>query len=972
MTDAGPLQPPRKTLYRKAVGARLEKLLAVVFALFALLGVNSVYLAAVTLAEYARGETVQNYFYQVMFLGHLALGLLITLPVILFGIFHIYNTHNRPNRRAVIAGYALFTSAIALLVTGFLLMRLDVFGVSLEVRDPGARRFFYWIHVGAPLAVVWLFILHRLAGRQIKWKIGLAWLAVACAFAVGMVFLHSQDPKQWGVEGPASGEQYFFPSLARTASGNFIPADTLMMDEYCKQCHPDIFGKWYHSAHRLASFNNPAYLFSVRETRKVALERDGNVQAARFCAGCHDIVPFFSGAFDDPEFDDVNHPTAQAGITCTACHAITHLNSRRGNSDYTIEEPSHYPFAFSDNPFLQWVNRQLVKSKPAFHKKTFLKPLHKTAEFCGGCHKVHLPEELNQYKWLRGQNHYDDYHLSGVSGHGVASFYYPPKAKHDCNGCHMNLMASTDFGAAVRDESDELKVHDHQFPSANTAIPFLLGAPQEVIDAHQKFNEGVLRVDLFALREQGTLAGKLHAPLRPELPELVPGERYLLDAVVRTVKMGHPFTQGTADSNEVWLELTLKSGARVIGKSGGLGQDREVDPWSHFINVYMLDREGKRIDRRNAQDIFVALYNHQIPPGAADVVHYAFDVPADVSESLTVEVVLNYRKFDTTYMRLFQGEQFDGNDLPIMELARDTLTLPVRGTSAPGQEGKPAPGHKPAPEHKIEPWERWNDYGIGLLRKAGDSGMAGELRQAEEAFKQVEQLGQADGALNLGRTYLREGRLAEAAGALARAGAHSTPSNAWSILWFSALINKQNGFLDEAIAEYEQLVELDTAETRKREFDFSQDYRLLNELGQTLVERAKEERGEEHRARRQELLTKASGYFERTLQIDSENVSAHYNLSQIQSELGRTEDSERHRRLHEKYKPDDNARDHAVAIARRDDPAADRAAEAVVIYDLQREGAFGLVGMHTGGPSGRERRDGQHEQRAPAPSGGKQ
>jgi tetratricopeptide (TPR) repeat protein len=929
MAEADPALP-RKKLYRKAVGSRLRVLLVLVFGLFALLGVNSVYLAAITIAEHQSGETIQNYFYQVMFLGHLALGLLITLPVILFGIFHIYNTHNRPNRRAVVAGYALFAAAIALLVSGFLLMRLDAFGVSLEVRDPSARRFFYWLHVGAPFAVVWLFVLHRLAGRRIKWRIGAAWLAVAGVFAVGMVFLHSKDPKQWGVVGPASGEQYFFPSLARTATGNFIPAETLMMDEYCKKCHPDIFGKWYHSAHRLASFNNPAYLFSVRETRKVALERDGSVQAARFCAGCHDIVPFFSGAFDDPDFDDVNHPTAQAGITCTSCHAITHVNSTRGNSDYTIEEPSHYPFAFSENPFLQWLNRQLVKSKPGFHKKTFLKPLHKTAEFCGGCHKVHLPEELNKYKWLRGQNHYDDYHLSGVSGHGVASFYYPPKAKHDCNECHMPLMASRDFGARERDDSGELKVHDHQFPSANTAIPFLVGAPEEAIEAHRKFNEGVMRVDLFALREEGTIEGELHAPLRPELPELEPGKSYLLDAVVRTVKMGHPFTQGTADSNEAWLELTIRSGERVIGKSGGLGRDGAVDPWSHFVNVYMLDREGRRIDRRNAQDIFVPLYNHQIPPGAADVIHYAFDVPTDVTAPLTIEVALNYRKFDTTYMRHFQGAEFDGNDLPILRLAQDALTLPVRGAGAPVQASK------------IEPWERWNDYGIGLLRKAGESGMAGELRQAEEAFRAVEALGKADGALNLGRTYLREGRLEDAVSALGRAGAHPEPSNAWSILWFSGLINKQNGYLDEAIEDFETLVQLDTAETRKREFDFSQDYRLLNELGQTLVERAKEERGDERSARRHELLTKAVGYFERTLAIDSENVSAHYNLSLVFRELQRSEDAERHRRLHEKYKPDDNARDRAVAIARRNDPAADHAAEAVVIYDLQRPDAFGL------------------------------
>ena len=80
-TPAPGSEKPQKKLYRKAVGSRLKKLLYVVFGLFALLGVNSVYLAAITFAEWVKGETFQNYFYQWMILGHLTLGLLITLPV---------------------------------------------------------------------------------------------------------------------------------------------------------------------------------------------------------------------------------------------------------------------------------------------------------------------------------------------------------------------------------------------------------------------------------------------------------------------------------------------------------------------------------------------------------------------------------------------------------------------------------------------------------------------------------------------------------------------------------------------------------------------------------------------------------------------------------------------------------------------------------------------------------------------------
>ena len=172
----------------------------------------------------------------------------------------------------------------------------------------------------APVLAVWLYILHRLAGPRIKWRVGAQWSAAVGVIVLGIVFLHSKHPRKNPI-GSAEGEKYFEPSLARTATGNFIPARTLMMDDYCLKCHEDAYRGWFHSAHHFSSFNNQPYLFSVRETRQVALRRDGNVKAARWCAGCHDVVPFFSGAFDDPEFDDVRHPTAQAGITCPSASA---------------------------------------------------------------------------------------------------------------------------------------------------------------------------------------------------------------------------------------------------------------------------------------------------------------------------------------------------------------------------------------------------------------------------------------------------------------------------------------------------------------------------------------------------------------------------------------------------------------------------------------------------------------------------
>src|SRR5262245_62835600 len=95
------LQPKK---YVRAVGPRLRKLLYVIFALVALLGANSAYLAAITALEWSTGQTYQTFFYQYMFLGHLVLGLLLVIPFIVFGTLHLIVARSRRNRRAVRIG----------------------------------------------------------------------------------------------------------------------------------------------------------------------------------------------------------------------------------------------------------------------------------------------------------------------------------------------------------------------------------------------------------------------------------------------------------------------------------------------------------------------------------------------------------------------------------------------------------------------------------------------------------------------------------------------------------------------------------------------------------------------------------------------------------------------------------------------------------------------------------------------------
>ncbi len=867
-----PATDRRGRTYVPAVGRQLRPWLWAVLILFATLGANGFYLSSVTVLTWWSGVTQQTFFYMLMVGLHLLLGFVVVVPIIVFGFAHMATSWKRPNKSATRYGYALLVCSLVVLVSGFILVR--GFGIW-EVRDPKVRSMGYWLHIIAPCLAIGLYIQHRLAGPKIRWHYFRKFAMVVGVGVLGMGVLHSQEPKRFGVKGPSDGAKYFFPSEAVTATGKFIPAETLMMDEYCLKCHQDSYKSWQHSAHHFSSFNNKAYLASVRETRKVSIERDGDTRAARWCAGCHDPVPFFSGEFDDPKYDDVNNPTSQAGITCTACHAITHVNSTRGNADYTIEEPQHYPFAQSKNPVLQWVNETLVKAKPEMHKRTFLKPAIKDSKFCSTCHKVGLPYGLNHYKdFLRGQNHYDTFLLSGVSGHGARSFYYPPIAKGECINCHMNFVPSNDFAAKDFDGVPGREVHNHAFPGANTALPTFLGKP-DVAKVHEKYlQDKKVRIDLFALREGGGIDGALLGPLRPTVPTLKPGKPYLVEAVVRTLGLGHPLTQGTVDSNEIWVELIASVGDKVVGRSGGIGPDGTVDPYSHFINVYMLDRDGNRVDRRNPQDIFVALYNKQVPPGAGQVVHFGLDVPTGITEAITLEARINYRKFDRKYLDYIFGPK-QGPEIPVTLMASDKVKLPVEGGSSVINPPSPI----------AEVWQRWNDYGIGLFLEGGLLGsQKGELKQAEPIFAKVAELGFSDGWVNLARIYLREGRIPDARMALEKASNHPKPAAPWVIAWLSGQIDERNGYLDEAAERYESVL---ATVIPDRGFDFSLDYEVINALGANYYNQARREPLDS--PKRLAALGKSVATYRRTIAIDSENVAAHYGLGLAYADLARAQ-----------------------------------------------------------------------------------
>jgi hypothetical protein len=129
-------------------------------------------------------------------------------------------------------------------------------------------------------------------------------------------------------------------------------------------------------------------------------------------------------------------------------------------------------------------------------------------EFCSTCHKVHLDTHVNNYRWIRGFNDYDNWQASGVSGLGARSFYYPPKSAR-CADCHMPIVDSHDAGNVKG------KIHSHRFPGANTALP-TADQDKEQLEAVTKFlQNGILSVDIRSSRLAGANSETVRGGWRP-------------------------------------------------------------------------------------------------------------------------------------------------------------------------------------------------------------------------------------------------------------------------------------------------------------------------------------------------------------------------------------------------------------------------------------------------------------------------
>jgi len=787
--------------------------------------------------------------------------------------------------------------------------------------------------VAVALLAGWWIEKRRGATRP-SWAGAVAMLVLTAVIATASVYARRSWSKQYEIKNPSIAplsmdnegdgpDGHFFPSSAQVAGTQKIPAKFFMESDACARCHQDVYKQWEGSAHHFSSFNNQWYRKSIEYMQEVK-----GTKPSKWCGGCHDPAVLYSGLMDTPIKEIVHRPESQAGLGCMMCHSIVKVKSTMGQGDFLLEYPKLHEMAATKNPVLRWLHDFSIKLNPEPHRRVFLKPFmrEQTAEFCSSCHKVHLDVPVNSYRWIRGFNEYDNWQASGVSFQGARSFYYPPQGRQ-CADCHMPMTKSNDFGNIAG------SVHSHAFPGANTALPTANQDEKQLQLTKDFLTKGALTVDIFAVSRVASsatggmttsetsttfavgeeaetkMSGGADVPLAPITAPLNRtgialrrGESVRLDVVVRTKSVGHFFPGGTVDAYDTWVELkgVDDKGQTVFwsgeAEDGGKGP---VEKGAHFYRSLQIDEHGNPINKRNAWATRSVIYVRLIPPGAADTVHFRVKVPDNAGDKITFTAKLCYRKFSWWNTQFsFAGVskddpsgtqmahsyddrkvEFTGDtsmvsgkikaipDVPILTVAENSIDIKVLPKNAPSA----------APETivKKEDWQRWNDYGIGLL-------LQGDLKAAAAAFLKVTEADPTnpDGWVNIGRVAVQEGDVERAREVLKKALALA-PQLARAHFFYARVLRTDGDY--DGAAQHLQTVLA----------QYPRDRVVRNELGRILFLQRK--------------FNDAIVQLQEVVKIDPEDLQANYNLALSYRGLGDNTRSAEYEKRYLRFKADESA-----------------------------------------------------------------
>ncbi len=535
--------------------------------------------------------------------------------------------------------------------------------------------------------------------RVIAAATGLALVAVACGSpetartaetVVTPARLATRIPR-------APGE--LSPSLVAIEHTGVAPDDsdapstgTMLADvDSCASCHPDVAAQWSSSAHSFASFGNPIYRESVERAR-----HDLGKQASRHCGGCHDMPLMVDGLMTADEPIPASDLRAHSGVTCRLCHGVQSTTTD-GNGSYVWNAAPIDAPALGDAASI------------ARHRTQVTTKLD--TELCVGCHRGFLSPDMNMPVHLTGIDEPGAWRSSAFTGNGLMQI--DRVEKQTCIGCHMERVPSS---------ADELggkqgTVASHRFVGGHTWMASMRG-DREQLQMTQAKLEGAASIDIAGARTttRGT-PGPWQLPA--DAAPVTPGTRLELDVAIRNLLVGHRFPGGVLDVQDTWVEVELadRTGRRLAA-SGLTHATDPADQDTHVLRTLVVDDAGNVLEHHEMAKFRTQVTTKTLAPREAQVVRYAFDVPARIELPLTVTARLRHRsrtlqlqQATCAAARTPEGARFlDGargaRDVTLDPCAPQPITL-IAQTRAQLGTGARVLSTRPT-------WQRVYEHGMGL------------------------------------------------------------------------------------------------------------------------------------------------------------------------------------------------------------------------------------------------------------------
>jgi len=206
-------------------------------------------------------------------------------------------------------------------------------------------------------------------------------------------------------------------------------------------------------------------------------------------------------------------------------------------------------------------------------------------------------------------------------------------------------------------------------------------------------------------------------------------------------------------------------------------------------------------------------------------------------------------------------------DLPIICMSEDRVELRVLPENAP----------EPAPRAVVDKadWQRWNDFGIGLL-------LQGDLKGAAAAFQRVTEADpdNPDGWVNLGRVAVQEGDMDRARVVLETA-LKLNPDLARANFFYARVLRTEGDY-DGALQHLNRVLA-----------QYPRDRVVRNEAGRVLFLQRK--------------YNDALTQFREAIAVDPEDLQANYNMMLCYKGLGDNEKAAQYEKLYLRFKADESA-----------------------------------------------------------------